>query len=217
MKNMFARASAATLLTLIFLFSVVLPVESQSITFQVTGYANVNGVPTNGVHVSSNGATYTTRNDANGNAGFYALMPPGITNGSSVTINFEYNGHTTSTTVTANGNSASASTVNIVNPTPTPVPSSTATPVPTTTSSGSSGTSANINYNGVKNTPTPKATPTVQATPMPTATPVPTQAPTSTPTPTAMPSGNNTTIYLAIGTIAVLAIAGAAYFLWKKK
>ena len=194
----------------------VVPVVAQSVPFFVSGYVDVNGVAMNGVHVSCNGASYTTKNDGSGHAGYYAIMPS-ASNGSPVTVNFEYNGYTTSVTVTANGGTVSAPTANIAVSTATPTVTPTAT---VTVSPGSSGSGSSITFiEAVKATAKVSATPTptaIAATVQPTATAVPTQAPTAQPT-AAQQQGNNTAIYLVIGLVAVLAIAGAGYYLFMRK
>lgn len=186
MVSIYVKVPAALLLASFILLGMIMPVSAQSIAFLITGYANVNGVPTNGVQVSCNGASYTTASDQSGHAGSYALMPPNISNGSHVTVNFNYNGHTTSVSVTANGNRAQAPTANIVYQTSTPTPSAAATPTPTAiTQSGSSGSAGSTSLQNAYATVTP--IPTVAATIQPTAqaTQAPTIAPTITPTPVA--------------------------------
>lgn len=223
LSKMFVRTLAALLLTFFVMCSVVLPVSSQSVPVVITGYVTVNGVSMNGVHVSSGGSSYTTQSDSSGHAGYYAIMPGGVTNGSSVTVSFSYDGHSTSVSVTASSSSIQAPTANIVDPTATPTttPTATVTVTPTATATASSGGSGsgsvNLGYNGVGSvTPTASATAVVSATTQPTVTVSPTAV--ATAQPTALPEqGSNTTIYLVIGLIAVLALAGIGYFVFFRK
>ncbi len=82
-------------------------------------------------------------------------------------------------------------------PSPTPTPEPTATPTPETTV-----------------TPTPE--PTVTPTPEPTATAAPPQEPSPTPVPEEV-EGNNAGLYIGIGGVAVIAVAGFLLALKKKK
>ena len=117
-------------------------------------------------------------------------------------------------------------------PTPTPVvtPTPTPTPTPVLTTTGGGVTTP---------TPTPTATPEVTPTPVPTVTPIltpsptiapptptvtppptmgptPTLAPTPTPTPAA--GGKKTNVGVIIGPIiAVIVIAGVAYWFWRRR
>ena len=216
LRSMYLKVPAALLLVFLMLSMVIAPVAAQSVPFFISGYVDVNGAAMNGVHVSCNGASYTTKNDGSGHAGYYAIMPS-ATNGSPVTVNFEYNGHTTSITVTANGGTVNAPTANIAASTVTPTVTPTAT---ATVSPGSSGSGSSITFiEAVKATAKVSATPTptaIAATVQSTTTAVPTQAPVATPEGTQQ-QGNNTAIYLVIGLVAVLAIAGAGYYLFMRK
>jgi cell division septation protein DedD len=164
MSSVWVRVPAALLLALLIVLSVTVSAAAYSVPFQIEGYVSVGGLPANGVLVSCNGDSVVSMSDSSGNAGYYVLMPPGITLGSPVTVSFSYNGASSSTTFTANGDSVSVPAVNIV---PTPVPTQTPTPVPTQTP-----------------TPVPTQTPTQT----PTATPTPSPSPSPSPTPTLSPS-----------------------------
>jgi hypothetical protein len=200
LQSIYVKVLAALLLAFLMLSVSAMPVSAQAVPFMIKGYASVDGVPMNGVAVSCNGVSTTTGSDSGGNAGFYAIMPS-ASNGSPVVVSFSYGGKTASVTVTANGGTMQAPSANLVTP------------------QSSSGSGSSISYmEAVKATarasatPTPTATVTIQ----PAATPVPTQAPTASPTET--PQQDNTVaIYLVIGVVAGLAIAGAAYYLFARK
>jgi hypothetical protein len=221
MKKRSVLRLAAVLPVLILCFSVLTTTAfAAGIPLPIYGHVTVNGEHIQGVTVSAGGSSTTTDS-----GGFYQLTPS-VENGSSVTVTANYQGHTTAQSATQHNNQGSvqidlAITYTTTTPTPTATPTATVTVTPTATAttkpnSGSGSTQILEGYNGVGSA-TPTATPTTQPTTQPTTTPMPTQTPTDTPVPTSEPSGNNTTIYLALGTIAILAIAGAAYLLWKKK
>ncbi len=148
MMSKFIKVPAALLLASFILMGMIMPVSAQTVPLSITGHVNVNGVATSGVQASCNGASYSTGSD-----GYYSLGA-NVANGSHVTVNFNYNGHTASVTVTSNGYAVVAPTANIVYQTATPTPSATVTATPTATPSATV-------------TATPTATPSATASPPP--------------------------------------------------
>ncbi len=186
------------------------------------GHVYVNGVATNGITVSLSGASsgsYTTKNDAGGNSGYYQFA---ITNGSSYTVSATYNGHTASQSFTA-------SSLDVVVDLHIDYSTSTATPTPTANpgsggnSGGSSGSGGSYYSGGfVTITPTPTpvqitnnttSTGTATITPTPTPTPTPTQNETATP----VPVSPGFPWWLVALLAALVVIVGAAYFLFMRR
>lgn len=208
--KMIAKVIAALLLSAFLLCTAAFPATTQSIPVVISGYVTVNGVATNGVQVSSGGASYTTKSDSGGHPGYYIIMPGGVANGSSVKVNFNYGGHSTSVTVKASGASVTAPTANIASGS-------------NTGSSGSSGSTGNTATTTATITATPAVTATVQpttaqqaATATPTATPAPVVSSTAFPTPAPEQDGN-VVIYVIIGLIAGLALASAGFLVFMRK
>ena len=235
MVSISVKVPAALLLVSLILFGMIVPVSAQELPLNIKGYVNVNGVATSGVQVTSNGASYTTTTDSSGRDGYYNLALSNIANGSQVTVNFNYNGHSASVSVTSNGYAVTAPTANIVYQTATPTPSATATPsatvTATPTASAQSGNSGSQGSSSVETvyataTPTPKVTVTVQPTYTVTLAPTiaPTQTPTSTPDATAMPSAtadaasSNTLLLISIlAGIGIIGVVAGAYLLLRRQ
>lgn len=181
------------------------------------GHIYVNGVATNGLVVSLSGASsgsYTTKNDAGGNSGYYQFA---ITNGSSYTVSATYDGHTASQSFTAHS-------LDVVVDIHIDYSTSTATPTPSAspTAGGNSGGNSGGSGSSVTATPTPTPTPTVTPTESATITPIPSDTPTPTPTP--VPSAatpeqpqNGFPWWLIALLAAIVVIASGAYYLFMRR
>jgi hypothetical protein len=180
----------------------------------IKGVVTLNGQPVVGATVAGNGVSAVT----NG-SGSYKL--DGVASGSTFTVTASYGSDQASQSVTTPQDGG----IVMLNLALTP-----------TASSGSSGNTGSSGSNGYSNsagtstiTPTPAPSPTINSTSAPVS---PTLSPmtatqTSTvsqPTMTATASAtmthgttSNTTVYLVIGAIVVLALAGAGYVLYMRK
>jgi cell division protein FtsN len=205
-RNVYGKVPAALLLVFITLSMIATPAAAQSVPFFVSGYVNVDGTPANGVHVSCNGAAVMSKNDGSGQAGYYAIMPSAA-NGSAATVNFEYDGHTTSVTITANGGLISPQIANIITTrTQTPAETPAQTPVQTPAETPTT-------------TPTPTPTPTATPTLTPTATPTITPALTTTPAPTPTPVTEAALPpywLIVIGLMTIAGVVALSYVFWKR-
>ena len=201
---------------------------AQGVPLFISGHVTVNGAAAQGASVSAGSSHATTDG-----SGYYQLTPA-VTNGASVTVIADYQGHQQSSSVTQSmqGSATVDFSITYSTATPTPAPTPTPTPAPTASPSGSGGssgvtvptivpaTAANLTTNATGHVP---ANASVNATVSPagtnaTATPVATYVvhPAPDQAAAAVPAPASALPFLAL--ILLLAVVGATgYYLGTKR